>query len=420
MKKNFLLIALFTIALVFNACSSDDDNNDKTTISYENLPNGSKQFITDHFADYNVIETVQSTNGYAVSLTKKTAKSTAVVHGSYVIEFDRQGEWIEIEGIKESVLPDNVLALIPRSILSYVAQNYPDKGITEVKKETYGYKIELTGNLDIELAFNKNGEFLAADNDQDDTIVEYNELPEISQTFLSTHYNGQTPTKIKKDSDGYDVEFGNNSDVEFDLLGNWHKVEVDNNDQIPQTVVSLLPQVAQTYISTNYSSKKMESIKNKVSTYEVELKGDIDLVFDKDGNLWSTGENNNNNNNGKRLQFSALPQAIQSYLTEHFLGAATFLYAEQDDDEYEVKLANGTDVDFYISGGLKSVEVLPGNKVPDSVVLAAVLSYINATYPDKNIEEYEQKAVGYKVELSGYPELELIFDSKGVFKGLDD
>ena len=116
-------------------------------------------------------------------------------------------------------------------------------------------------------------------------------MPETAQTFLNTHFAGQTPTKIKLDSDGYDVEFGNDTDVEFDLLGNWYKVEVDNSDQIPQTVIALLPQAAQTYISANYSSRKVESVKNKISTYEVELNGDIDLVFDKDGNLWSSSGN---------------------------------------------------------------------------------------------------------------------------------
>lgn len=419
MKKNFLLMALFTLALTFSACSNDDDNdnsNGGTTVSYENLPSESKQFITDHFADYDVTKTLQQVSNYTVSLSKTTTTSGS----NYEIEFDAQGGWIEIEGLNDAVLPDNVLALIPRSILSYVAQNYPDRGITEIKKETYGYKIDLTGTLDVELAFDTNGEFLAADTDNTgDTVVDYGQLPETAQTFLNTHFAGQTPTKIKLDSDGYDVEFGNDTDVEFDLLGNWYKVEVDNSDQIPQTVIALLPQAAQTYISANYSSRKVESVKNKISTYEVELNGDIDLVFDKDGNLWSSSGTTSNNNNGQRLQFSALPQAIQAYLTGHFLSTTTFFYAEQDDEEYEVKLANGTDIDFYISGGLKSIEVLVGNSVPDSIIPDAILSYVKSNYPDRKIEEYEQKTAGYKVELSGYPELELIFDSNGNFKGQD-
>ncbi|MDR3056988.1 MAG: PepSY-like domain-containing protein [Prevotella sp.] len=414
MKKNFLMIALFTIALAFSACS--DDDNDNTVIPYDNLPAESKQFITDHFADYDITKTVQLASSYTVSLSKKT-KSTA--SGGYEIEFDRQGEWIEIEGRNDAVLPDNVLALIPRSILSYVSQNYQGRGITEIKKETYGYKIDLTGKLDVELKFDYNGEFLAADNDDDDDVViEFGNLPESSQTFLNTHFKGLTPSKVNKDNDGYDVKYANDTDVEFDLLGNWYKVEVEK-DQMPQTVIALFPQKIQDYISSNFSSKKVESIKNKISTYEVELNGDIDLVFDKEGNLWNSNGNNNNNNNGQRLQFSALPQAVQSYLTEHFLTATTFLYAEQDDDEYEVKLANGTKVDFYIKGDMKSVEVLPGNSVPDSVVLGAILSYVKTNYPDKKIEEYEKKTIGFKVELSGYPELELIFDSNGNFKGLD-
>ena len=415
MKTNFLLIALFAMGLFFGSCSNDD-NNDLAVVPYENLPAESKQFITDHFADYDVTKTIQSADGYAVSLSKKT--KSAISYGSYEIKFDRQGRWIEIEGRNDAVLPDNVLALIPRSIVSYVGQNYPPRGITEIKKETYGYKIELAGNPDTELMFDYNGEFLAKDDDNNDgIIIEYNQLPAPARLFLTTHFSGQTASRVEKEKDGYEVKFANKIEVDFDLAGNWREVDVNKN-QMPQTIMALLPQKILDYISLNHSSKKVESVENKVSTYRVELNGDVNLVFDKEGNLWNTG-GNNDNNNGRRVQFSELPQSVQAFLTEHFLAGTTFLYAEKEGDEYEIKLANGTKVEFYIDGGLKSVEVLPGNSVPDSVVLGAILTYVKSNYANKKIEEYEKKKIGYKVELSGYPELELIFDSNGKFKGID-
>lgn len=416
MKKNFFMIALFAIALVFNACSNDD-NEDTTVIAYENLPAESKQFITDHFAGYEITKTVQLSSRYAVSLNKTVAKNT-IAYGSYEVEFDRQGVWLEIEGRNDAALPDNVLALIPRSILSYINQNYPTRDITEIKKETYGYQIDLTGKLDVELKFDYNGNLLAVDNDEDGVVIEFGKLPESAQAFLNTHFSGLTPTKIEKDNDGYEVEYADKTDVEFDLLGSWYKVEVEKGE-VPQSVLTLLPQKLLDYISSTHPSKKIESVKNKVSVYDVELYGDIDLVFDKEGNLWNSSNNNSSNGHGERLQYSSLPQSVQSFLAEHFLTTTTFLYAEQEDNEYEVKLANGTQVEFYFDGSLKSVEVLPGNSVPDSVVKSEVLSYVKANYADKRIEEYEKKTIGYKVELSGYPKLELIFDSNGNFKGLD-
>lgn len=408
------MIALFAIVFILNACSNDD-NEDATVIAYENLPADSKQFITDHFAGYEVTKTVQLTSRYAVSLNKAVTKSTAT-NGSYEIEFDHQGVWLEIEGRNDAALPDNVLALIPRSILSYINQNYPTRAITEIKKETYGYHIDLTGKLDVELKFDYNGNFLTADSDDDGAAIEFGKLPESAQTFLNTHFVGLTPTKIKKDNDGYGVEYADKTEVEFDLLGSWYKVEVEKGG-VSQSVLALLPQKLLIYISSNYPSSLVESVKNKVSIYEIELNNDTDLVFDKEGNLWNSN-NNNDKDQGKRLEFSLLPQAVQSFLTEHFLSTTTFLYAEQGDDEYEVKLVNGTQVEFYLDGSLKSVEVLPGNSVPESVVKSEILSYVKANYSDRRIEEYEQKAIGYKVEMSGYPELELIFDSNGNFKRL--
>lgn len=431
MKKNYLLIALLAIGLGFASCSSDDDTtptDESTEIAFENLPADSKQFINDHFAGYTVVGSNQKQTGYNAILSKSagTNKSTSTVwQGDYKVEFNQQGEWIEIEGYNNSVvLPANVLALIPRSIVSYVSQNYPTRGITQIEKETYGYQIDLTGNLDIELMFDINGEFLAQDNDNDndDQRIDLSQLPQAAQQFLSTHFSGRTPTLVKRDDNSYEVDYGNDTDLDFDLTGNWTKIDVDNNDVIPQSIMALLPQPILDYISTNHSTRKIESIENGVSTFEIDLSGDIDLEFDKAGNLWgSSANNNNNNNNGQRIEFSSLAQPIQATLNSYFLGnTVTFLYAERDDNEIEVKLSNGTDLDFYTDGSLKSVEVLPGNSVPDSVIPASILSYVRANYADKVIEEYESRTYGYKVELSGYPELELIFDVNGNFSGLDD
>lgn len=313
-------------------------------------------------------------------------------------------------------MPDDILALIPRDIVSYVKQNHPSRGIKEIKKESYGYKIDLAGKPDLELMFDVNGAYLGTDADDDDTVITYEQLPATAKTFLDTHFKGVTPTKVTKDADSYEVKYANKTEVEFDILGKWYEVDVDKN-KMPETVIALLPEKITSYLKTNYSSKGVESIKNKVSTYEIELEQSIKLVFDKEGNLW--GNSGGSTGNGTKIGFSDLPQSIQQYLTNYFLKETTFLYAERDTDEYEVKLANGTDIEFSLSGDLKSIEVLPGNKVPDSIVLQPILDYVKANYGNRVIEEYEKKAIGYKVELSGYPKVELIFDAKGNLKKID-
>lgn len=411
MKKNYLnLVTLCIIGIlgIFISCSDDDDIN--RAIPFENLPAESQSFVSIHFADCDEAKASEVTNGYSVSLTQKTGSA-------YKIEFDRAGNWIEIEGRNDAILPDNVLALIPRDIVSYVKQNHSPRGITEIKKESYGYKIELSGKPDLELMFDVNGAYLGEDADTDDITITYEQLPAAAKTFLNTHFNGITPSKITKDADSYEVKYANKTEVEFDILGKWYDVDVDSNT-MPESVIALLPEKITSYLKSTYPSKKVKSIKNKVSTYEVELEQSVKLVFDKDGNLWGSG-GTTGGNHASKVKFSDLPKSAQQYLTNYFSGETMFLYAERDDDEYEVKLKNGTEIEFSRSGEMKSVEVLPGNKVPDNIVLKPILDYVTANYSNRVIEEYEKKTIGYKVELSGYPKVELVFDAKGNFKKID-
>jgi len=419
MKKICLIfITLFLTGIVLNSCSNDDEEYSEIDIPFENLPKVSKQFVSDHFADYDVSKTLESATKFTVLLSKKTVKASATSGTGYEIDFDLNGDWIKIEGHNNSVLPDNILALLPRNILSYVSQNYPTSGITEIEKKSYGYKIELDGKSDIEITFDTNGNYLGNDNDNE--VITYDQLPTNAKEFLTTHFGTKVPSSVNKDGDSYDVKYSDKTEVEFELTGNWSEVEVGNTT-MPQSIIDLLPSKIADYLTANYSSKKIESIKNKLSTYKLELNGDIELVFDKEGNLWGTGSNNSGNEQKNRIEFSELSTVIQSFLNQHFLtGTTTFLYAEYDDNEYEVKLANGTDIDFYANGELKSVEVLPGNNVPDGVMPASIVSYVKANYPDKKVEEFEKKTIGFKVELSGYPEIELIFDTEGNFKRVDN
>lgn len=427
MKKfYYLFITLFTIGALgsFTACDSDDDDNldNGTVVNYEQLPTTSKQFITDYFNDYSVNRTVQKLTGYQVSLSQKatTQKASLLVYHGYEIEFDRNGNWTDIEGHADSALPESVLALIPRSITSYVNQNYAGRGINEVDKETYGYKVDLTGNPDVELKFDSKGVLINSGNNSNGQNITTAELPANAQAFITTHFASYTIREIERDNDSYDVEFTNNFSVDFDINGNWKEIDANGNT-IPQSILALLPTNLTSYISTNYPSNRIEKIESKVSIYEIELIGDIDLVFDKDGNNWGSNNNNNGNsqNNGSRVAFANLPSVIQTYLNDHFLTSTSFLFAEIDDNEYEINLKNGTEVDFTLTGELIKVEVIAGNSVPNSVVPQSILSYVERNYPSKKIEDFEKSQYGYKVELSGYPETDLLFDKNFNFLGID-
>ena len=70
------------------------------------------------------------------------------------IEFDLQGNWKRVAR-KKSGVP---LTLIPNTIQQYVKTNYPNDVVTKFSKKDYGFKLELSDDMD--LRFNKQGQFI--------------------------------------------------------------------------------------------------------------------------------------------------------------------------------------------------------------------------------------------------------------------
>ena len=50
------------------------------------------------------------------------------------------------------------LTLIPNTIQQYVKTNYPNDVVTKFSKKDYGFKLELSDDMD--LRFNKQGQFI--------------------------------------------------------------------------------------------------------------------------------------------------------------------------------------------------------------------------------------------------------------------
>ena len=124
-------------------------DNDKP-ITVNQLPAAAQQVIKSHFS------------GMKVALAKM---ETGFLEKSYdvifttgeKIEFDRNGNWVEIE-CKRTAVP---AALIPAQIKSYVNTNYSGISILKIGKDRNEYEINLSNG--VEIKFNQN--FLVIDID---------------------------------------------------------------------------------------------------------------------------------------------------------------------------------------------------------------------------------------------------------------
>lgn len=168
LMKRLLKISLLIVAvtLFFVSCSDDDDNDNDFVIEYSTLPTLAKDFISTHFSG----QTPTSTIERYVPDENGTFYTSYLTNG-YKIDFNRAGQWVELEGYTYELPSSLYPSEIPLGIKSYVETNYPTQRIKEVERFFAGagsdmavvrYKVELTN--DVDLLFSATGEYLGIDN----------------------------------------------------------------------------------------------------------------------------------------------------------------------------------------------------------------------------------------------------------------
>lgn len=137
------LVAFFAVTTTMFA------NNDKP-VEVNQLPKTAQQVINKHFAGMEVamatLETGIMDKEYDVVFTDGNK-----------IEFDRKGQWTNIE-CEKSQVPS---ALVPAAIINYVKDKYKGQRILKIEKDNREYEIKLSNGL--EITFNKRFKVLEID-----------------------------------------------------------------------------------------------------------------------------------------------------------------------------------------------------------------------------------------------------------------
>lgn len=116
-------------------------------VSMQNLPQGVQQFINSHFTGVTVSKACMKDKGeHKVMLTN-----------GYEVEFDRNGNWSEVENELHAALPASVIGLLPQMAVNYINNNYPNWAVYSIDRERGGYEVKLHGDEMVELHFDANG-----------------------------------------------------------------------------------------------------------------------------------------------------------------------------------------------------------------------------------------------------------------------
>lgn len=131
-----------SLALLLATCSDEIMNDDEK-------PKEIIEYVSSHFPSLEILQIIKDFDG--LSFTYEV-----IIEENYYIEFSKKFKVLEVSGIKK--LPDSV---IPAKILNYVTENYPDNYIKSWELDDKNQQVELDN--DVELIFNKRGEFLKID-----------------------------------------------------------------------------------------------------------------------------------------------------------------------------------------------------------------------------------------------------------------
>ncbi len=115
-----------------------------------------------------------------------------------------------------------------------------------------------------------------------------------------------------------------------------------------------------------------------------------------------------------------LPEQAQQMLSEYFPKAKVSLIKVDrhllKKTDYDVKLINGTKIEFTNAGKWKSVDCKT-REVPEGLVTKPIRNYVKKNFPDVKIVKIEKKSGGYEIVLSDGVELK--FNLLGQFKSME-
>lgn len=120
------------------------------------------------------------------------------------------------------------------------------------------------------------------------------------------------------------------------------------------------------------------------------------------------------------IDVSELPAPARQFIQTHFANAQVAYASVDGslfDKDYEVAFTDGRKVEFTRSGEWKEVDAKRAD-FPMSVLPQAIRSYLHQHYPDAAVMQIDRDRHGYEVKLRNGLELE--FDKNGRLYKIDD
>lgn len=226
-------------------------------------------------------------------------------------------------------------------------------------------------------------------------------------SFVETHFPEASVLSCNQTEHYYRVILSDNTKVYFTQTFEWVEVNCEHSSIygfVPETIV---PEQITAYVTANYPNQHIDEIEKEHNCWEIELDNNVDLKFDTNFNVVNNGGNGGGNNGGSDTDYPAIETFVSTYFPQ-----TEILIIKAEDDEYEAKLLDGTEISFNLSFEWTHVDCEDGtvyHAVPDELVPAQIAAYITTNFPNQQIEQIEKEPYGWEIELNNGQEIK--FDS---------
>lgn len=118
------------------------------------------------------------------------------------------------------------------------------------------------------------------------------------------------------------------------------------------------------------------------------------------------------------VTFDQLPSAAKTFVTENFPGETVTMALKDVHGraEYDVRLSDGTELEFTHSGALKKISSRAG--ISEKLIPDGIRRYVSAHFPGAGYREYEVGKRTYEVKISNG--MELKFNRNFILMEVDD
>ena len=230
--------------------------------------------------------------------------------------------------------------------------------------------------------------------------VDYSEIAPEIMLFVETHFPQTSIYNCHLTQHYYKVKLNDHTMLKFNHSFVWVEVDCEHSAIYGIVPSSIIPEQITDYVTVNFPNNHIDQIEKKNNgNWEIELDNDHDIKFDANFNVISGGGNGGGGNGGgNNSNYPEINTFVGTYFPQVGIQRVEF-----EGNEVDVKLTDGTDIDFYLNFDWQSIDCEHSTIygiVPTELVPNQITDYLTANFPNNHIDQIEKKNNGnWEIEL---------------------